>query len=53
MVREPQPAARFGDLVEITMRFALSIHLLSSDAICSADDLRSFLLRSPIPALTL
>jgi AcrR family transcriptional regulator len=53
MEREPQLAARFGDVVEITIRFGLSILLFDSDAIRSDDDLRSFLRRSLIPALDL
>ncbi|TVT23962.1 TetR/AcrR family transcriptional regulator [Amycolatopsis rhizosphaerae] len=51
--REPRLAARFDDVVEITLRFGLSILLFDSDAVRTDDDLRAFLRRSLLPALTL
>lgn len=50
---EPKLAARFDDVLEIIMRFGLSILLFSSDAVRTDDDLRGFLRRSLIPALGL
>jgi AcrR family transcriptional regulator len=51
--REPKLAARFDDVLEIIMRFGLSILLFTSDTVRSDDDLRGFLRRSLIPALGL
>lgn len=51
MAREPRLAARFDDVLEIMLRFGLSILLFNSDTIRSDDDLRAFLRRSLIPAL--
>lgn len=53
VAREPKLAARFDDVVEIVVRFGLSVVLFNSDAIRTDDDLRSFLHRSLIPALNL
>lgn len=53
LTREPRLAARFDDVLEIVMRFGLSILLFNSDTIRSDDDLRGFLRRSLIPALGL
>lgn len=50
---EPRLAARFDDVLEIVMRFGLSVLLFSSDTVRSDDDLRGFLHRSLIPALGL
>lgn len=53
LTREPSLAARFDDVLEILMRFGLSILLFNSDTVRSDDDLRGFLRRSLIPALGL
>ena len=53
LMGEPGLAARFDDVVEIIMRFGLSILLFTSDTVRSDDDLRGFLRRSLIPALGL
>lgn len=50
---EPRLATRFDDVLEIIMRFGLSILLYNSDTIRTDDDLRGFLRRSLIPALGL
>lgn len=53
LTREPRLAARLDDVLEILMRFGLSILLFNSDTIRTDDDLRGFLRRSLIPALGL
>jgi AcrR family transcriptional regulator len=53
LVTEPRLAERYGDTVEIIMRFGLSILLFTSDAVRTDDDLRAFLHRSLVPALGL
>jgi AcrR family transcriptional regulator len=50
---EPRLADRFDDVVEITLRFGLSVFLFDSDAIHTDDDLRTFLRKSLVPALML
>lgn len=50
---EPGLAARFDDVLEIVMRFGLSVLLFNSDTVRTDDDLRGFLRRSLVPALGL
>ncbi|GAA0959923.1 TetR/AcrR family transcriptional regulator [Actinocorallia libanotica] len=51
LVREPRLAARFGDVVEVILRSALSVLLFDSDAVRTDEDLRSFLRWTLLPVL--
>jgi AcrR family transcriptional regulator len=49
--RDPRLADRLDDVVELLVRFGVSVLLFDSDAVRSDDDLRGFLRRTLLPAV--